>query len=280
MNIGIVGLGLIGGSLGLDFKAAHHHVLGLSRSSKTCDIAIQSAVADEASTNPSILQNAEVIFLCSPIGAIPSVFETIKQSLSKEAIITDVGSVKGAIVPHLDREWPRFIGGHPMAGTSESGITAAQSKLFRHRPYVLTPLKHTHPDAISAVKSLVSDLEARLLFASPKEHDQAVALISHLPIMISATLISTCNEDNNQSVINLAKALASSGFSDTSRVGGGNPELGRMVAQFNQLEVLKALDSFQEKLTEVRSIIAADDWDKLGSILESTHQIRSHFIDT
>lgn len=278
MKIGIVGLGLIGGSLGLDFRALGHQIYGLSRSQKTCELAIRKRAADFASSDPSILTPAEVVFLCPPIASIPTVFAQIKPSLQPQAIVTDVGSVKGAIAPLLHQQWPYFIGGHPMAGTAESGIEAALSNLFSNRPYVLTPLDKTSSVALETVQELVKELNATLLLASPTDHDRAVSLISHLPIMASAALISTCMVRENDAVVTLAQALASSGFRDTSRVGGGNPELGRMVAEFNQEELLRSLDIYEQQIQALRETILQQDWEQLDFYLTQTQQARPAFL--
>lgn len=279
MKIGIVGLGLIGGSLGLDLRKAHHKVYGMSRAPHTCELAIQRGIADEADCDPKILACADIIILCPPIGLIESVFETIQPYLSPTAIVTDVGSVKGAIAPLLHRRWPRFVGGHPMAGTAESGIDAAQLNLFQGRPYVLTPLDDTEPEAVETLKGLVKDLGAYLFVASPSDHDRAVSLISHLPIMVSSALIASCVDTENQVVLDLAQSLASSGFCDTSRVGGGNPELGRMVAQFNREEVLRSLDIYTKTLNRLRTLIDQEQWDALEQSLKVTQEARPNFLD-
>ena len=279
MKIGIVGLGLIGGSLGRDFRNANHEVYGVSRSEETCRIAVEIGSADTAQANPEILNNADVIFLCTPIGLLKPVFEKIKASIKPDAIVTDVGSVKGKLVMGLEQEWPLFIGGHPMAGTAESGIQAAQYNLFQNRPYVLTPTAKTAPVAQDTLCQLISDLQANLFLASPEQHDRAVALISHLPILISANLIKTCIDPNNHDVVSLAQSLASSGFCDTSRVGGGNPELGRMVAEFNRTELLRSIQLYEENLQVLKSIVNSNQWEKLESELTDTQKERPNFLE-
>lgn len=280
MNIGIVGLGLIGGSLGLDLRKAHHTIYGMSRSARTCELAVQRGIADVADCHPQILERADVVILCPPIGLIESVFDQVQPYLSPKAIVSDVGSVKGAIAPLLHQRWPRFIGGHPMAGTAESGIEAAQSDLFQGRPYVLTPLEDSDPVAVETLKALVQDLGATLFLASPRDHDRAVSLISHLPIMVSAALIAAAMDSDNQGVLQLAQSLASSGFCDTSRVGGGNPELGRMVAQFNREELLRSLDLYEHHLQQLRRLITLGEWENLEHSLHHTQTARPHFLES
>ena len=174
--------------------------------------------------------------------------------------------------------WPNFVGGHPMAGKAESGIEVAQLGLFEDRPYVLTPNENTPLESLEKVKAIVKLLKSQVYSCDPYQHDQAVAWISHLPVMASASLIAACMSENSPVVIKLAQDLASSGFHDTSRVGGGNPELGRMMAQYNRLEVLRSLYSFREKIDEFIQHIEQKDWQILEEKLRCTEQNRRLFL--
>ncbi|XTZ19499.1 MAG: prephenate dehydrogenase/arogenate dehydrogenase family protein, partial [cyanobacterium endosymbiont of Rhopalodia fuxianensis] len=142
MKIGIIGLGLIGGSLGLDLRERGHTILGVSRKENTCKLAIERGVVDEASLDLESLSNADIIFICTPIALIIPTLEQLISHLKAKTIVTDVGSVKTSIVEQGSRLWDKFIGGHPMAGTAEQGIDAAQKKLFKNTPYVITPTQN------------------------------------------------------------------------------------------------------------------------------------------
>ncbi|MGK7919798.1 MAG: prephenate/arogenate dehydrogenase [Trichodesmium sp.] len=278
MNIGIVGLGLIGGSIGLDLRPLGYHVLGVSRREQTCQKAIALGVVDQASVELSLLSIADVIFICTPIALIIPTLEQLIPFLSPTTILTDVGSVKTPIVEAATNIWPNFVGGHPMAGKAESGIEVAQSGLFADRPYVLTPTQSTPLESVEKVKAIAKLLKSKVAFCQPYEHDQAVAWISHLPVMASASLIAVCMSESNPTVVKLAQELASSGFRDTSRVGGGNPELGRMMAQYNRLEVLRSLYSFREEIEQVIQYIEQEDWETLEQKLRATEQQRKLFL--
>ncbi|AFY60608.1 prephenate/arogenate dehydrogenase [Synechococcus sp. PCC 6312] len=275
MQIGIVGLGLIGGSLGLDLRGLGHEVFGLSRQKKTCEVARERGIVNQASPDPRILSTCDLVFLCPPLGQMVSVAQQIQPVLHPQAILTDVGSVKGAICQTLTHVWPRFIGGHPMAGTAASGVLAAQEHLFDQRPYVLTPIPETDPEALALLSQLVDALGATRYLCSPEAHDRAVAWISHLPVMVSAALIGAGGQEPE--LAQLAQALASSGFRDTSRVGGGNPELGRMMAEFNQAELLFCLRIYQQELTALVEKIAAGDWPGLEQYLTMTKKLREQY---
>ena len=278
MNIGIVGLGLIGGSLALDLRASGHQVLGVSRREQTCQQAIARGIVDDASVNLSLLAAADLVFICTPLGLIIPTVEELIPHLSRDAIITDVGSVKTPIVKSLAPLWPNFVGGHPMAGTAESGLDAALSNLFAGRPYVLTPVETTPPDAIKKVEEIVRSLSAKFYLSRPEDHDKAVALISHLPVMISAGLIATCMGETDANVLELAQNLASSGFRDTSRVGGGNPELGVMMAKYNRDELLRSIHQYRQILDNLINCIEGEDWRRLEGELKQTQQARPKFV--
>ncbi|MEB3189977.1 MAG: prephenate/arogenate dehydrogenase [Snowella sp.] len=278
MKIGIVGLGLIGGSLACDLRTQGHYLLGVSRQIQTCQTAIQRGIVDEAGQNLERLAETEIIFLCTPIAAIVPTLHKLSPILSPPTLVTDVGSVKGFIVEACTALWPNFIGGHPMAGTAEQGIEAAQSGLFMNAPYVLTPTTQTTDQALSLLIDLINNLGAKLYQCSPEEHDQAVAWISHLPVMVSASLIAACGGEKNAHILQLAQQLASSGFRDTSRVGGGNPELGVMMAQFNQASLLRSLSGYRQQLDQVIDLIQQEQWSELSQFLTQTQGDRPSYV--
>jgi len=279
MKIGIVGLGLIGGSLGLDLRALNHEILGVSRKAKTCEIAIEKGVVDEASTELSLLKDVEIVIICTPIGAIAKTLKQLTPYLAPNAIATDVGSVKKTIVDECSALWPNFIGGHPMAGTAEQGINAAQSNLFQGAAYVFTPQKETDAIALEKLQTLAKSVGAKPYICSPEVHDRAVAWISHLPVMVSTSLITSCLGEKDPEVLQLAKQLASSGFRDTSRVGGGNPELGRMMAEYNKQALLRSLNAYRENLDQIIEVIEQEKWDNLAANLQINQQARPEFLN-
>jgi arogenate dehydrogenase (NADP+) len=278
MKIGIIGLGLIGGSLGLDLKKQGQEIVGISRRQETCEIAIKQGIVDTASRDFSILKNTDIVFICTPIESIIPTLKNIIPFLNFDTIVTDVGSVKTAIVYDCNNLWHNFIGGHPMAGTAQQGIEAVQQNLFVNAPYVLTPIDSTPPQAIEKLEQIAQSLQSIIYKCSPEEHDQAVAWISHLPVMISTALISACISEDNQEVLKLAKDLASSGFRDTSRVGGGNPELGVMMAKYNRQQLLNSLAKYSQQLELIREQIQQENWHNLEQILTNNKQARPDFL--
>jgi arogenate dehydrogenase (NADP+) len=278
MKIGIVGLGLIGGSLAMDWRSQGHTILGVSRRKSTCEAAIARHIVNEASTDLSLMHDAEVVVLCMPLGVFLPTVEQLLPHLRPDTILTDVGSVKGWVVEAIAPRWKNFVGGHPMAGTAESGLDAALSGLFVDRIYAITPTEQTPSDAIEIVKDLARSLQSKICVCQPDDHDRAVAWISHLPVMVSAGLIGSCMGEELDSVRSLAQALASSGFRDTSRVGGGNPELGVMMARYNQDALLRSLQGYRTQLDQLMQDITDENWEQLTDYLTQTQRDRPKFL--
>ena len=272
MKIGILGLGLIGGCLGFDLRSQGHHVLGVSRRESTCVRAVEIGSVDQASLDLSLLASAEVVFICTPIGLIVPQIKDLIGYLPKTTIITDVGSVKKPIVEAISPLWENFLGGHPMAGKTDSGIESAQRNLFVNRPYVLTPIETTASHIVTIIEEIVRSLGSVIYHCQPEQHDQAVSWISHLPVIVSASLIAACLSETDPEIAKLAQNFASSGFRDTSRVGGGNPELGVMMAQYNRQALLNSLYQYRENLEEFIHIIEGENWELLAEKIKLNHQ--------
>ncbi len=278
MRIGIVGLGLIGGSLGLDLRALGHQVYGIARRPDTCVAAVTLGAVDSATSDLASLAPVELVIVCTPIAAIAPTVGALVPHLSPQTVVTDVGSVKGDLVKAVAAQWPWFVGGHPMAGKAEAGLAAAEAHLFVDRPYVVTPLADTPAAAIATVQDLAQSLGAKVLTCSPADHDRAVAWISHLPVMVSSSLIQACGQEPDGPVLKLAQTLASTGFASTSRVGGGNPELGLMMARYNRSELLRSLQGYQAQLANITHLIETEQWPALEATLAASQQSRPEFL--
>jgi arogenate dehydrogenase (NADP+) len=280
VKIGIVGIGLIGASLGWDFRQLEHDVSGVSRQQATCDLAEREGICDRASCDLASLQDAQIVFICTPIAAILPTIAQLVPHLQPETIITDAGSVKGALVDRATELWPNFVGGHPMAGNSQSGITAFEKGLFADRPYVLTPTPKTVPSALKTVDELVRSLGAVVYQTTPDRHDRAVAWISHLPVMVSASLIDTCLQETDPTILDFAKKFASTGFKDTSRVGAGNPEMGMMMAEYNPDAILHSLYQYRDRLDSLIDSIESKKWTEIQDLLTNNQAVRPDFLNT
>ena len=279
MKIGIVGLGLIGGSLGLKLQRLNHTIYGIANNQFNEKKAIQNKLANFVSCDLSLLKECELIILALPIKDLISPSQRLVGSIPKETIVTDVGSVKEAIVNTWENLHPLFIGSHPMAGTEKKGVDSGFVDLFDNSRWIITPTQNSNLKAVRTISELVKSMDCEISQASPKEHDEAVSLISHLPIFLAAALIETANTKNNQSLLDLAQKLAATGFADTSRVGGGNEQLGLDLAKNNQTNVLNAINSFKNKLNTLESLIKEKNWDLLSNKLAEAKESRENFIN-
>ncbi|MFN3926622.1 MAG: prephenate/arogenate dehydrogenase [Pseudanabaenaceae cyanobacterium] len=275
MRVGIIGLGLIGGSLGLDLRRLGDRVWGVSRSRATCELAVQMGAVDYAEPeleHISDLVHTDLIVICTPIAQVLPVLQKLSKYIQPPTLVTDVASVKGAIVPSAQAIYPHFVGSHPMAGTAGQGITAAESGLFQERVCVVC-----EGEIADTVAQFWQRLGMKVVRCSPTEHDRAVAWISHLPVMVSASLIRSVSQASDPQILRLAHQLASSGFRDTSRVGGGNPELGTLMAEYNTTPLLTALQTYQQALAQVIDLIQNHQWRELYEYLATARDDRSLF---
>ena len=279
MKIGIVGLGLIGGSLGLKLQSLNHTIYGIANNEFNEKKAKEKKLANFVSCDLSILKKCELIILALPIKDLISPSQKLVESIPQETIVTDVGSVKEPIIKTWEHLHPLFIGSHPMAGTEEKGVDSGFEGLFKNAKWIITPTQNSDFNAVKTISELIKSMDCEICQASPKEHDEAVSLISHLPIFLASALIESVHKKNNKSLLNLTKKIAASGFADTSRVGGGNVQLGLDLAMNNQINVLNAINDFQNKLNKLETLIKEKNWELLYNKLSEAKEIRKNFID-
>ena len=277
-NIGIVGMGLIGGSLGLDLQKLGYTVYGITHREKTAQKARERKLAQIVSTDPYLLKDCFLIYIALPLEQLLSPSSNLINSIPKNAVVTDVGSIKVPILNTWKRLHPRFVASHPMAGTEESGVNSGQHNLFKNKPWVVTPDKETDLQALEIIHQISVSLGCKWISVEAPIHDEAVSLISHLPVLISAALLNTLFTDTSPSLYSLAKDIASNGFTDTSRVGGGNPELGVSMAKFNKENLMKNLLSYRHSLDLFEKYLLEENWNEIEKILISTQEGRQKFI--
>ena len=279
MNIGIVGLGLIGGSLGLTLQSLNHTIYGIANNEFNEKKAKDKKLANFISCDLNLLKKCELIILALPIKDLISPSKQLVASIPQETILTDVGSVKEPIVNTWENLHPLFIGSHPMAGTEEKGVDSGFEDLFKNAKWIITPTQNSDLNAVRTLSELTKSMDCEICQASPKEHDEAVSLISHLPIFLASALIETAQTKNNQSLLDLTQKLAATGFADTSRVGGGNEQLGLDLAINNQINVLNSINNFKKKLNILESLIKEKNWDLLSNKLAEAKKNRQKFIN-
>ena len=279
MKIGIVGLGLIGGSLGLKLQSLNHTIYGIANNEFNEKKAKDKKLANFVSCDLSLLKKCELIILALPIKDLISPSQQLVASIPQETILTDVGSVKEPIVNTWENSHPLFIGSHPMAGTEKKGVDSGFEGLFKNAKWIITPTQNSDLNSVRTISELIKSMDCEICQASPKEHDEAVSLISHLPIFLASALIETAQTKNNQSLLDLSQKLAATGFADTSRVGGGNEQLGLDLAINNQINVLNSINNFKNKLNILESLIKEKNWDILSKKLAEAKENRKNFIN-
>ena len=277
MNIGIVGLGLIGGSIGLKLQSLNHTVFGVTNNNLNEAKAKERKLANVISQDYKILENCSIIILALPIKNLLNPSKDLIKAIPNKAILTDVGSVKVPIIETWERIHDLFIGSHPMAGTEEKGVNAGKRELFDKSTWVITPTQQTDQNSLETLSKLFTDMGCDIYLENPVIHDQAVASISHLPIYLASCLLETAYRQSNEDLLNLSIKLAATGFADTSRVGAGNPSLGVDLAENNTTNILNSIKNFKENISEIEKIFEERNWGLLEAKLKKGQEWRKHF---
>jgi len=281
LPVGVVGLGLIGGSIALDLRQQGLVVHGLVHRPATAERALQRDLVDRVSTDPAVLQGCGLVVLALPLDGLLDPDPKLLAALPPQAVVTDVGSVKQPVLERWQGLHPRFVPSHPMAGTAQAGVEAGLAGLFAGRPWVATPAVDTDAAALASVQDLATLLGAHWLCCPAAAHDQAVALISHLPVLVSAALLQAADRSAaaaGDELGALVRALASSGFADTTRVGGGNPQLGTLMARSNRTALLQALQVYRHSLAALEQLVQQGEWSGLQGALQVAQQLRPEFV--
>ncbi len=260
MRVAIIGLGLIGGSIGLALKQANWReaeIVGYVRRQEVGALALKLGAVDKlAPSLKETVEAADLVIVATPVLTVKDIFLQIAGHLSPSSIVTDVASTKVQVMRWAEEILPlgiSFVGGHPMAGKEISGIIAAQADLFHHCTYCLTPSQKATPEAVQTVTDMVMKLGAIPLTIGAQEHDNLVAGISHLPMLLSVVLVlATTGSPSWQ----LMAQLAASGYRDTTRLASGNPEVNAHICLSNPDAIISWIDIFIEELTRLRGLIA------------------------
>lgn len=276
-RVAIIGLGLIGGSIGLALHRAKaaQQIVGYDLGKGVNQQAQRVGAIDQSfNTLADAVRGAELVVLATPVGAMHSLLQQIATAATPGAVVTDVASTKSQVISWAEEFLPgsvAFVGGHPMAGKELSGVEAADAALFQGRIYCLTPTARTRPGAIDKVSAFVEALGARVRFLEPAEHDGQVAGVSHLPFVASAALVNTLVEGGSWGD---AALLASSGFRDMSRLAAGSPEMYRDICLTNSEALTRWLNEYIAALDSLRGQIAAHDRDNLTETFTKAQQAR------
>jgi len=263
MLVTIIGLGLIGGSIGLALRQRERsgwEIVGYSRHQETVAKASSSGAIERGETNlKDAVKKAEFVIIATPVLTVKEIFSEIALDLPVGCIVTDTASTKVQVMKWAKEILPPtvdFIGGHPMAGKETYGIQAAEAELFRGCTYCLTSSEKVSPKSIDTVMSMIKKLGAIPFFIDAQEHDNLVAGISHLPMLLSAALVSLTTK--NPSWSKMSK-LAASGYYDLTRLASGSPEVNAHICLSNQEFIVDSIDKFSEELERYRRMVAGGD---------------------
>lgn len=277
-TIAIVGAGLLGGSLAAAFKqqSDDYEVVGYNHNPGAVAEGIARGIMDRAAESiEEAAADADVVFICVPVGYIPEFSIRAAKAAKPGAIITDVGSTKTTIVAEVEPQVPagvHFIGGHPMAGSEKTGVAAANPALFKNAHYLLTPTLKTDMVAYKKLHSMLTSIGANVLAIEPQKHDRAVAIISHLPHMLAAVLMNLASSETNHTENVLM--LAAGGFKDTTRIAAGSPRMWIDICLDNRDAILYSIDKMGDMLSALRSEIDSADRDAIADMLERAQKGR------
>ncbi len=277
-RVALIGTGLIGGSIGLALK--EKGLAGIitcyDRDPAACLEAVKRGAADHpAETAVQAVKDADLVILAVPVLSTIELLREILPGVKQGALLTDVGSTKGSIMAAVEQLLPPsvyYIGGHPMAGSEESGMPGADPGLLENAIYVLTPGPGTPPQQLEELSTLLEKAGAQPLVLDPLSHDRLVALVSHLPHITAATLVRSVASAGDSEMI---RTLAAAGFRDTTRVSLGNPAVWRDICLSNRWALLSAIKSFKANLEALEEYLTEPNADAIEEYLLQARDYRS-----
>lgn len=260
----IIGTGLIGGSIGLALRRGGWYVTGRDRDGTSAQRALELGALDAVGHDPE----ADVTFVATPVGAVAD--QVAEALATTSGLVTDVGSVKSPMLSLM--EDPRYVGGHPMAGSELEGVAGARPDLFEGATWVLTPVPGTDDTAFATIRSVVTSLGASVVSIPPDRHDSLVAVVSHVPHLTAATMMRLAAERSEEHRAVLR--LAAGGFRDMTRISAGHPGIWPDICAENRDAIVSEMDRLIEALAEVRQVVAIGDRVELLAVLERARRAR------
>jgi cyclohexadieny/prephenate dehydrogenase len=283
-KVALIGFGLIGGSIARAARAQGlaGEIVTTARSAKTRARVAELGIVDRVvDSNAEAVKDADLVILCIPVGACGPVAQEIAGHLKPGAIVSDVGSVKGAVVremaPHLP-DGVHFVPAHPVAGTEHSGPDSGFAELFINRWCILTPPEATDPEAVERLRAFWAGLGARVEIMTPDHHDLVLAITSHLPHLIAYTIVGTADELEGVTQSEVLK-FSAGGFRDFTRIAASDPIMWRDVFLSNKDAVLEMLGTFNEDLSKLTRAIRRGDGEALFEHFTRTRAIRRGIVE-
>ncbi|MBN9487112.1 MAG: prephenate/arogenate dehydrogenase family protein [Alphaproteobacteria bacterium] len=282
-KIALVGIGLIGGSIALAARRAGlaKKIVAATRRAETAETANRLKLVDHCGTDlAAACEDADLVIVCTPVGACGEAAKAIAPVLKKGCIVSDVGSVKQAVVDAMAPHLPagvHFVPAHPVAGTENSGPEAAFAELFDGRWTILTPLPESDPKAVDRLEAFWKALGSQVDRLDPAHHDRILAITSHLPHLIAYTIVGTADDLGGHLNAEVLR-FAAGGFRDFTRIAASDPTMWRDVFLYNRDAVLEVLARFQEDLFYLQRAIRWGEGDKLFDLFTRTREIRRALI--
>jgi cyclohexadieny/prephenate dehydrogenase len=283
-RVALIGIGLIGSSLARALRrdSPGTSIVACARRSETLATVRRLELADETTDDPAAAAaGADLVVLATPLSAYAEIGRRIAPALQPGATLTDVGSVKQAVIRDLQPHLPpgvHFVPGHPVAGTEHSGPEAGFAELFRGRWCILIPLPETAPEAVAGVGRMWEQVGMRVVTMSADHHDKVLAVTSHLPHLIAYTIVGTAT-DLEDSLKSEVIEFSASGFRDFTRIAASDPVMWRDIFLNNREAVLEILQRFNEDLTALQRAIRWGEGDKLEDLFTRTRAIRRSIIE-
>jgi prephenate dehydrogenase len=280
-RLAIIGVGLIGGSLARALKRAKAvgEVIGCGRNINNLQQAVKLGVIDRYDTHPAqAVTEADMVVVAVPLGTIAPIFAAIRDNLSPQAIITDVGSAKATVVAdarqHLGYHLPQFVPGHPIAGTEKNGVAASFAELFEQHRVILTPLPETDPPAVATVSTMWMQTGAEVVEMSVTHHDEILAATSHLPHILAYSLVDTLAKMAEKTEI---FRFAAGGFRDFTRIASSDPQMWHDICLANRQAILQILAAFNNDLAQLTIAIQQQDSQAIATVFNRAKSARDKF---
>ena len=282
-KVTLIGIGLIGSSIARVIKRDKiaRHLVAVAKSKKTIDTVLKLGIADSVTLDSSeAVKDADMVMLCCPLGTYKKIMREIGPNLKRGCILTDVGSVKGCVFEDIEIEkllGVNLVPAHPVAGTEYSGPEAGFVELFEGRWCVITPDKTASKESIEKICKLWKAAGSNVEIMDPNHHDQIMAMTSHLPHLISYTIVGTAT-DLEKSLVSEVVKYSAGGFRDFTRVAASDPTMWGDIMIKNKEAVLEILQRFNEDLTALQRAIRWDEYDLIHDFFSKTRKIRKEVI--
>ncbi|NLY18902.1 MAG: prephenate dehydrogenase [Clostridiaceae bacterium] len=279
-KIGVIGLGIIGGSLvkAISKKGLSDCIVAYNRNPEITALAVKEGTVHKAAREiDESFEDCDIIFICVPVDVIPGIVYKLSGIVKKGCILTDVGSTKTDVMKVVENiEIPfMFIGGHPMAGSEETGYRHARHNLFENAYYILTPPKNTGKKYVENLAGFIESLGALPIILKPEEHDYAVAAISHVPHVLASSLVNTIRDLDDDK--KLMHTLAAGGFRDITRIASSSPEIWKSICLTNKGNIILIIQKFMEKTEQYINALIKNDDKMLSSLFSDAKDYRDSF---